>query len=182
MSCGGDMKSHTFAKSLAIVMFAFPFLGVAHAQDGDQSFDREKHEASPCKHIREVLDHDADNDRGKDDDNDKDNGPKPCRFGGGTGIVKGDFNGDGIADLAIGVPDETRTNVIIQGTQFTPVATPDAGVVIILFGSASNGLTGASSQVLDANPLGTPANLHFGSSLVAGKFRDITSQYSDLAV
>jgi len=31
-----------------------------------------------------------------------------CGLGASSGVARGDFNGDGIADLAIGVPDQTR--------------------------------------------------------------------------
>ena len=55
---------------------------------------------------------------------------KRCpRAGSSSGIVKGDFNGDGFADLAIGVPRED-----------TPVGVVDSGAVIVIYGSA-NGLT-----------------------------------------
>src|SRR6202040_3090511 len=43
--------------------------------------------------------------------------------GSSSGIAKGDFNGDGFADLAIGLPHED-----------TPVGTVDSGAVIVIYG------------------------------------------------
>src|SRR5947208_16547478 len=66
--------------------------------------------------------------------------------------VASDFNGDGVADLAVGVPDDS---VIFNGDGRSDLATGSpsegvggataAGAVTILYGSAS-GLTPAGSQ------------------------------------
>lgn len=53
----------------------------------------------------------------------------------GQALTAGDFNGDGVDDLAIGVPGEDIGDPIIE----------DAGVVQIIFGSAS-GLTADGDQ------------------------------------
>src|SRR5437588_5993112 len=50
--------------------------------------------------------------------------------GSSSGISKGDFNGDGFADLAIGIPH-----------QETPAGTIDAGAVIVIYGTLA-GLDG----------------------------------------
>jgi hypothetical protein len=52
----------------------------------------------------------------------------PCEPLGGGGAAKGDFNGDGVGDLAVGVPFED--NGTIQ----------DAGAVNVIYGSSANGL------------------------------------------
>ena len=76
-----------------------------------------------------------------------------------------DYNGDGFADLAIGIPGET-----IGGHA-------GAGAVEVLYGSA-NGTTTAGSQFLDENSSvmgtleagGAAAGDHFGTALASGDF------------
>ena len=78
----------------------------------------------------------------------------------GDALVGGDFNGDGIADLAVGVPDES------VGTE------AEAGAVHVFYGSPT-GLTGAGTQfwTQDTPGLGSAAaNSHFGRALAAGNF------------
>ena len=112
----------------------------------------------------------------------------PAR-GSSTGIAKGDFNGDGIADLAIGIPD--KDVVFTDGSTTTTVT--EAGAVQIIYGTADRGLlaggTGIpSSQLLTAlNPLLSPTSNAkaqtadtFGASLAAGDFNG--DGFSDLAV
>ena len=102
---------------------------------------------------------------------------KRCReAGGSSGIAKADYNGDGFADLAIGVPGED-----------TPATRPDAGAVIVVYGSAT-GLTTDPSvpapQFWSQNASGVPqfseAGDRFGTSVVGGDFND--DRFSDLAV
>ena len=72
-----------------------------------------------------------------------------------------DFNHDGFADLAVGVPEEDVGSVV------------DAGAVNVLYGSAS-GLTGAGSQFFTQDSPGvansTEARDGFGDTLAAGDF------------
>ncbi len=63
---------------------------------------------------------------------------KRCFSGGGSsGIPKADFNGDGVADLAIGVPGEE-----------TPAGVPASGAVNVIYGSRNNGLTTTDSSAI----------------------------------
>jgi hypothetical protein len=112
---------------------------------------------------------------------------KQCPAGGSSsGIAKGDFNGDGFADLAIGEPGAT-----INGQT-------SAGDVIIVYGSA-NGLTTTGRQLWDlsgipacpqapicvgvdyagVNPQ-SEAGDRFGSALASGDFNG--DGFTDLAI
>ena len=87
----------------------------------------------------------------------------------GGGAAKGDFNGDGFADLAIGVPREDVNGVT------------DVGAVNIIYGSAT-GLTTAANQVLYETTFGQTfaSGDHFGWALAAGDFNG--DGFSDLAI
>src|SRR5437016_680175 len=82
-------------------------------------------------------------------DENKDNGKKSdneCRArGSSSGIAKGDFNGDGIADLAIGIPgkDPSFPSFIPGLNQIVT----DAGAVQIIYGTAANGLAASGTAV-----------------------------------
>ena len=64
-----------------------------------------------------------------------------CPAAAGAAQVHGDFNGDGIADLAIGVPNEDVGTIA------------DAGAVNVLYGTAT-GVSSASNQIWTQNTLG----------------------------
>jgi len=90
-------------------------------------------------------------------------------IGAGGGAARGDFNGDGIADLAIGVPFEDQDGVNAVGG------------VNIIYGSSA-GLTSASDQFFDMASFGYSyqSNAHFGWALAAGNFNG--DDFSDLAI
>ena len=85
--------------------------------------------------------------------------------------VKGDFDGDGYADLALGTPWEDVGSIT------------DAGVVVVLYGSA-NGLSAGGSQRWNQNVRRIQDKAEtgdqFGQSLAAGDFDG--DGFSDLAV
>jgi len=84
----------------------------------------------------------------------------------GAAVTAGDFNGDGRADLAVGVPKET-----LPGSSGCEGPCPH-GAVNVLYGSR-RGLTGRGSQYWPAHhfPGGMyGAGNEFGSALAAGDF------------
>jgi hypothetical protein len=128
--------------------------GHKHEDDSDDRND--KAGADPC---RKALERAA---KGKPL-------PQQCEPGGSGGAAKGDFNNDGFADLAVGVPfeDQDLLNAV--------------GGVNIIYGSAT-GLTAASDQFLDALTFGLAyaADDHFGRALASGDFNG--DDFSDLAI
>lgn len=94
-----------------------------------------------------------------------------CLAGSSSGIARGDFNGDGIGDLAVGVPFEdalTASGVVIQ----------DSGGVNIIYGSVAglSATAGPGDQLL----VYTRVNGRAGSALASGDFDG--DGYSDLAI
>lgn len=94
-----------------------------------------------------------------------------CENGSSSGIARGDFNGDGIGDLAIGVPFED-----IAGGKGGMIQ--DAGGVNIIYGSAGGLSSGAGpgDQFIGY----AKTNGRAGTALAAGDFND--DGFSDLAV
>jgi hypothetical protein len=92
-----------------------------------------------------------------------------CATAGSAGVARGDFNGDGRADLAIGVPYEDLDGINA------------AGIVQIFFGSAT-GLTATADQLFDIRDFGYDlgSSDHFGWALAAGDFNG--DEKSDLAI
>ncbi len=90
-----------------------------------------------------------------------------------AGQPRGDFNGDGYADLAIGVVSEDLGNDI-----------HGAGAVNVIYGSAGDGLTAAGDQIWSQDSAGVVDDAEtddgFGFSLAVGDFNG--DGYSDLAV
>ncbi|HET8899101.1 MAG TPA: FG-GAP-like repeat-containing protein, partial [Rhodanobacteraceae bacterium] len=92
----------------------------------------------------------------------------------GAALAVGDFNDDGYDDLAIGVPGEN----VVTSAGGTAV---DAGVVMIVPGSAS-GLNFDADQMFSQSALGgVQGNARFGEVLASGDFNGDNS-YDDLAV
>jgi hypothetical protein len=112
------------------------------APQSDRAVENQNDRDDPCDHLPQPLG--------------KANGiAKKCPPGGSSsGVAKGDFNGDGYADLAIGEPD-----AMIGGLA-------SAGDVIVVYGSAS-GLTNTGKQLWYESRMGTSSNAGdmFGSAL-----------------
>lgn len=93
--------------------------------------------------------------------------PEPGdRFG--AALASGDFNGDGVDDLAIGVPNE-------ETGAFT-----DSGAVCILYGSMMTGLTDTNNQLLTAAGANPQRGAKFGAALAGGNFGNGSAD--DLAI
>ncbi len=91
----------------------------------------------------------------------------------GRALAACDFNGDGIGDLAVGVPDEDR--------QLSTFNFPDAGVVAVYLGSASGLPAAPAITVGQSTATGLPeSNLHFGEIIACGYFDG--DAFADLVV
>ena len=91
----------------------------------------------------------------------------------GSSLTSGDYNGDGFADLAVGVDGEDNNSPFIDAM----------GAVNVIYGSAS-GLTADGNLIIHqylADVEGTPTNAaHFGWTLETGDFDG--DDFDDLAV
>ena len=89
----------------------------------------------------------------------------------GASLAAGDFNGDGIADLAIGVPGDNTSG-------------GNAGSFIVLYGSNGVGLVSSGSQLWSQGSGGVPGAAEsgdlFGASLAAADFNG--DNVADLAI
>jgi FG-GAP repeat protein len=127
----------------------------------------------PCKEDKEKEEKDGGNDIEKYKDKDVDS----CLpEGSSNGISKGDFNGDGFADLAVGVPNED-----VNGFQ-------DAGAFNVIYGTA-DGLHAnvailnqfwTENDIIQGFGITAGTNNQFGAALAAGNFNG--DGFSDLAI
>ena len=87
----------------------------------------------------------------------------------GKALAAGDFDGDGLVDLAVSTPDEEVGDA--EG----------AGLIHILFGGITS-ITSSGSQMITEDDIGGTAKLneHFGAALASGDFN--RDGYDDLAV
>ncbi len=107
--------------------------------------------------------------------NDRDPGLLSDALGGS--LAWGDFDGDGIGDLAAGVPNFTPPAISLV------FANPEAGGVWILYGSQNNGLRTTGNQLLTQNELLADEDKpddHFGATLAGGDFNG--DGVADLAI
>src|SRR5262249_41665467 len=92
----------------------------------------------------------------------------------GSALAWGDFNGDGVGDLAVGAP------LALIGDAFGP----SGGAVGVLFGSQGGGLSSTGSQVWALDRVGNRGpsqdNDNFAATLAGGDFN--ADGITDLAI
>lgn len=118
----------------------------------------------------------------------------------GDTLTAGDFNQDGVADLAVGAPFEDLRGVCDDGLNGDDGAVDiicDAGAVNVIYGTSRRGLAAAGNQFFTQNTQGIPDEAEeekfegipevqvssadfFGSALTAGDFNQ--DGFTDLAV
>jgi hypothetical protein len=160
-----SVLSSVLTFGLVLTLLHFPQTGQALTADSLTK------PAVPAQGKNPDEEHDTGRCKEKEKDNDKDKHKCPPD-GGSSGVAKGDFNGDNIADLAIGVPREDLGSFV------------DAGAVHIIYGT-ENGLSPSGTtfgdQLITADLLTTlEQNNFFGTSLAAGNFDG--DNFSDLAI
>jgi hypothetical protein len=79
----------------------------------------------------------------------------------GSAVAAGDFNGDGVADLATGIPGDDTLG-------------PSVGMVLVRLGAAGRGLTGSVTKIAGPSDYGT------GYALASGDFNG--DHFDDLAI
>jgi hypothetical protein len=152
-----------FAITLLVLVLPVPIRVAADANarastaDDGKDKDERREERDPCEHLLKAKGNANGLHRRCD------------TVGVGGGAAKADFNGDGFADLAVGVPFEDQNFVNAVGG------------VNIIYGSSA-GLTATADQFLDETDFGFPyaSNDHFGWALAAGDFNG--DGFSDLAI
>jgi len=94
----------------------------------------------------------------------------------GTALASGDFNGDGIFDLAVGIPFE---DVMVGSVELI-----GAGAVHVIYGSDTEGLSFVGDQFWHQASPGVEGsaetNDQFGSALAVGNFNG--DEFDDLAI
>ena len=145
----------------AVVALGVVTAGVSAVAGRESQGQGAAHRADPCEKVP--------------DDRGQASAHHQCAaFGSSGGVARGDFNGDGIADLAVGSPGEDIG------------AIQDAGSVTVIYGSA-NGLSATapiasqlwhqdSTGIVDTNEPGDA----FGSGLASGDFNG--DMFADLAI
>jgi hypothetical protein len=148
-----------YVRMLVTAVFALTVVSLVSATVGARAGSKEPGGKDPCEQLSRVPGKAVGLQRKCEDP------------GGGSGIARADFNGDGFGDLAVGIPHENVGSAV------------DAGAVQILYGSA-NGLTATGNQFFTQNTSGMIATSQdddfFGATLVAFDYN--ADNYSDLAV
>jgi hypothetical protein len=175
----------SIAKSLVAIVFiwtlVFAFLPLTHSQTVPQPTEATEKKRDDLQENDEELVERALAQNNNETPCGRSNGhgqglQKRCLRGSSSGVAKGDFNGDGFGDLAIGVPSESVGSRV------------RAGAVTVIYGSV-NGLTATTqgippaqfwTQDSEAVPGVSEDGDGFGRALASGDFNG--DGFSDLAI